>query len=135
MSFPIQLETWPKKDAHAGICHVMGIQVQTHDGFLPVSWFHRELCALISLSDHLTLFAPIASTMSSSERITMIPYLHFAGGDHLYFSSWQPSSHAAIAGASIALFVLAILERLLRVTRGALDTRWRRRYGLYDYSH
>ena len=73
--------------------------------------------------------------MSSSEHITMIPYFHFTGGDHLYFRSWQPSSHAAIAGASIALFVLAILERLLHAIRGALDARWRRRYGLHDYSH
>lgn len=112
----------------------MCIQVQTRQ-VLTVSWFHRELCALIGSSGHLTLFAPIASTMSSSERITMIPYFHFTGGDHLYFSSWQPSSHAAIAGASIALFVLAILERLLHTTRGALDARWRRRYELYDYSH
>ena len=114
--------------------HVMSIQVQTRR-VLTVSLFHRGLCALIGSSDHLTLIAPIASTMSSSERITMIPYFHFTGGDHLYFSSWHPSSHAAIAGASIGLFVLAILERLLHATRGALDTRWRRRYGLYDYSH
>lgn len=56
----------------------------------------------------------------------MLPYFHFTGGDYLYFRSWHPSSHAAIAGASIALFVLAILERLLHATRGALDARWRR---------
>jgi hypothetical protein len=81
------------------------------------------------------LLALIASTMSSSEHITMIPYFHFTGGDHLYFESWRPSSHAAIAGASIALFVLAISERFLHTTRGKLDARWRRRYGLHDYSH
>lgn len=87
------------------------------------------------LSDHPTLVALIASIMSSSERITMTPYFHFTGGDHLYFRSWHPSSHAALAGANIALFVLAILERLLHATRGALDARWRRRYGLHDHSH
>ncbi len=77
----------------------------------------------------------VAFTMNSSELILMTPYLHFNGGDHLYFKSWHPSSRAAIAGASIALLVLAILERLLHATRGVMDARWRRRYGLHDHSH
>ena len=58
----------------------------------------------------------------------MTPYLHFTGGDHLYFRSWHPSSHSAIAGASIALLMVAILERLLHAARGAMDAYWRRRY-------
>jgi copper transporter 1 len=62
-----------------------------------------------------------------------VPYFHFTGGDNLYFKSWHPSSPGAVAGASIALVILAILERLLNATRGVLDARWRRRYGLYDY--
>jgi len=61
---------------------------------------------------------------NSSEMVMMTPYLHFTGGDYLYFKSWQPSSHGAIAGASIALLVLAILERLLHATRVAIDARW-----------
>jgi copper transporter 1 len=73
------------------------------------------------------------SQTNSSELVEMTPYLHFAGGDHLYFKSWHPSSHAAIAGASIALVILAILERLLHATRGAMDARWRRRYELHNY--
>jgi copper transporter 1 len=73
------------------------------------------------------------SYTNSSEFVVMTPYLHFAGGDHLYFKSWQPSSHGAIAGASIALVILAILERLLHATRGAMDARWRRRYELHNY--
>ena len=112
------------------------IQVQTPFSHITHhSWFHCEQCALIGSSDHPTLLVLIAPTMSSSEHVTMIPYFHFTGGDYLYFRSWHPSSHAAIAGASIALFVLAILERLLHATRGALDARWRRRYGLHDHSH
>ena len=73
------------------------------------------------------------SQTNTSELVTMTPYLHFAGGDYLYFKSWHPSSHGAIAGASIALVILAILERLLHATRGAMDARWRRRrYGLHN---
>jgi copper transporter 1 len=60
---------------------------------------------------------------------TMMPYLHFTGGDNLFFKSWRPSSNGAIAGASIALVVLAISERLLSSIRGAMEARWRRRYG------
>jgi solute carrier family 31 (copper transporter), member 1 len=63
----------------------------------------------------------------------MIPYLHFTGGDHLYFSSWEPSSRGAIAGASLGLLILAILERGLHATRAVMDARWRR-YALNDYS-
>jgi copper transporter 1 len=69
---------------------------------------------------------------NSSEVIMMTPYLHFSGGDHLYFRSWHPSSPGAIAGASIAIVILAISERLLHATRGVIDARWKR-YGLLDY--
>jgi hypothetical protein len=41
--------------------------------------------------------------------MTML-YLHFTDGDHLYFNSWHLSSHGVIAGASIALLVLATLD-------------------------
>ncbi|KAF8480958.1 copper transporter, partial [Russula ochroleuca] len=66
------------------------------------------------------------SQTNSSELVLMTPYLHFIGGDHLYFKSWRPSSHGALAGASIALLIFALLERLLHATRGAMDARWRR---------
>lgn len=56
----------------------------------------------------------------------MVPYLHFTGGDNLFFKSWHPSSNGAIAGASIALMVLAMSERLLFSIRGAMEARWRR---------
>jgi copper transporter 1 len=42
----------------------------------------------------------------------MIPYLHFGGGDTLFFSKLVPSSPGAIAGACIILFFISVLERL-----------------------
>jgi solute carrier family 31 (copper transporter), member 1 len=58
---------------------------------------------------------------SSTQLFMMRPYLHFTGGDNLFFKSWQPSSRGAIAAASISLLMLAILERLLHTTRGVMD--------------
>ncbi|KAH9057007.1 Ctr copper transporter [Lactarius vividus] len=66
------------------------------------------------------------SNTSTSRMDTMTPYLHFTGGDNLFFKSWRPSSNGAIAGASVALVVLAISERLLFSIRGVLEARWRR---------
>ncbi|KAH8998729.1 Ctr copper transporter [Lactarius hatsudake] len=66
------------------------------------------------------------SDTSTSRMDMMTPYLHFTGGDNLFFKSWHPSSNGAIAGASIALVVLAISERLLFSIRGVLEARWRR---------
>ncbi|EMD41704.1 hypothetical protein CERSUDRAFT_79342 [Gelatoporia subvermispora B] len=57
---------------------------------------------------------------------SMKPYLHFTGGDNLYFKSWLPSSKGAIAGACIALVALAILERWISAMRGAMVASWRR---------
>ncbi|KAF9643651.1 hypothetical protein BDM02DRAFT_1374107 [Thelephora ganbajun] len=54
----------------------------------------------------------------------MIPYLHTKGGDNLLFKSWTPLSHDAIAGASVVLFFLAILERLVNGVRGRLEGYW-----------
>jgi len=57
----------------------------------------------------------------------MIPYLHFTGGDALYFHSWTPKSAGAIAGACIGLALIAILERYVAALRGTLDSHWRTR--------
>jgi len=54
----------------------------------------------------------------------MIPYLHTSGGDNLLFESWTPLSPDAIAGASVILFFLAILERLVNGVRGRLEGYW-----------
>ncbi|KAG8691908.1 hypothetical protein FRC11_005701 [Ceratobasidium sp. 423] len=60
-----------------------------------------------------------SSTSSSSETMMMmIPYLHFTGGDYLFFSAVAPTSKGAIAGACIVLAVLAILERAVAGARG-----------------
>ncbi|VDB84492.1 unnamed protein product [Peniophora sp. CBMAI 1063] len=66
--------------------------------------------------------------MTSSDDNTMImmtPYLHFTGGDFLYFKSLAPSSRGAIAGAAIVLVFLAILERALSAGRGLMEAHWR----------
>ena len=58
----------------------------------------------------------------------MTPWLHFKGGDNLYFHSWAPSSKGAIAGACIGLIVLSILERWISAIRLVLDARWKKRW-------
>ncbi|CEL58273.1 hypothetical protein RSOLAG1IB_03019 [Rhizoctonia solani AG-1 IB] len=66
---------------------------------------------------------PGSSTSSSSEAGTMamvIPYLHFTGGDYLFFSTVAPASRGAIAGACITLAVIAVLERAVAGARGFL---------------
>jgi copper transporter 1 len=55
----------------------------------------------------------------------MTPFLHFTGGDYLFFKSLQPTSRGAIAGACIVLVLLAILERVLSAARGAMEAQWR----------
>ncbi|EUC65521.1 Ctr copper transporter, putative [Rhizoctonia solani AG-3 Rhs1AP] len=60
-----------------------------------------------------------SSSGSSSETMAMmIPYLHFTGGDYLFFDTLVPTSKGAIAGACIVLAVLAILERAVAGARG-----------------
>lgn len=58
----------------------------------------------------------------------MIPYLHFTGGDNLYFKSLRPTSHGAIAGACIVLALLAIFDRWVAAMRGVAQARWAQRY-------
>lgn len=69
----------------------------------------------------------------------MTPWLHFKGGDNLFFKSLHPSSHGAIAGACIVLVALAVFERWVAAMRGMLEKHWRQRYswswlsgGIYD---
>lgn len=65
---------------------------------------------------------------SSTSMMMMKPYVHFTGGDSLFFQSWGPSSSGAIAGACIGLAFLAIFERWVAAIRGVLESHWRRRY-------
>ncbi|KAN0126527.1 copper transporter [Russula decolorans] len=63
----------------------------------------------------------MSQTSSSSELGLMTHYLHLTGRrDYLCFKSWHTSSHGAIAETSIALVILAVLERLLYATREAM---------------
>ncbi|CAA7264701.1 unnamed protein product [Cyclocybe aegerita] len=57
----------------------------------------------------------------------MVPYLHFFGGDNVFFETWRPSSSGALAGACIGLVLLALLERWLAATRSVFDAHWQRR--------
>jgi len=65
--------------------------------------------------------------MDMSNMPVMKMYFHFTGGDYVLFEKWQPMSHAGIAGASIALFAIAVFERLLSGVRKRLEHNWNRR--------
>jgi hypothetical protein len=67
----------------------------------------------------------------STPSMKMVPWLHFTGGDHLLFKSWQPTSSGAIAGACIGLALLAIFDRWIAASRSVLESHWRQRCGLY----
>ncbi|KAI0048432.1 copper transporter [Auriscalpium vulgare] len=71
--------------------------------------------------------ADSTSDASGADLLMMTPYLHFTRGDTLFFKSWTPSSPGAVAGASIGLVLLALLERLLFAARGVLETHWKQR--------
>ncbi|KAF8323143.1 hypothetical protein DL93DRAFT_2049857 [Clavulina sp. PMI_390] len=60
----------------------------------------------------------------TSMTMAMRPYLHFTGGDALWFQAWAPTSHGAIAGACIGLVLLAMFERLVAAMRGLLEVEW-----------
>jgi copper transporter 1 len=58
----------------------------------------------------------------------MVPYLHFIGGDALFFEGLKPTSASAIAGACIVLFAIALFERWVSGKRSAIESRWRQKY-------
>jgi len=57
----------------------------------------------------------------------MTPWLHFTGGDNLFFKSLTPSSKGALAGAALVLFFIAVFERFLAAKRVACELEWRER--------
>ncbi|KAF7972699.1 hypothetical protein HWV62_17272 [Athelia sp. TMB] len=63
---------------------------------------------------------------NTSVETSMIPWLHFTGGDHLLFHSLTPTSKGSIAGACIVLVVLSLLERWIAGSRAVLEARWRK---------
>lgn len=78
---------------------------------------------------------PIISVMdmdpSDNSSVTMMgmmtPWLHFTGGDNLFFKSLAPNSKGAIAGAALVLFFVAIFGRFLAANRIACELEWRER--------
>ncbi|KAL5495345.1 hypothetical protein ACEPAI_808 [Sanghuangporus weigelae] len=67
------------------------------------------------------------SSSDSSDSMTMMmmtPYLHFSGGDNLFFKDIAPGSKGAIAGAAIILFFLAAFERYIVAMRSVMEARW-----------
>lgn len=79
--------------------------------------FHVKFC-IMDMSSGST---------NSTMQTMMVPWLHFTGGDNLFFKSIHPSSKGAIAGACIVLVVLALFERWVAAMRGVLEATWRRR--------
>ncbi|KLO13936.1 hypothetical protein SCHPADRAFT_939933 [Schizopora paradoxa] len=64
---------------------------------------------------------------STSMTMMMKPWLHFTGGDVLFFRSLAPSSGGAIAAACIVLFLIALFERGLSGLRAIMEAHWRQR--------
>jgi len=64
---------------------------------------------------------------NSTMAAMMTPWLHFPGGDHLFFSSLMPGSKGAVAAASIVLLLIAVFERWVFAMRGVMEVRWRAR--------
>lgn len=70
----------------------------------------------------------VGANMNSSTvsmPMAMTPWLHFGSTDYLIFEALHPSSHGAIAGACIGLFLFCILERCLAAYRRTQELRWR----------
>lgn len=67
------------------------------------------------------------SMTNGSMPTMMVPWLHFTGGDRLFFQSLHPTSSGAIAGACIVLALLSIFDRWIAARRNALDYYWRQR--------
>ncbi|KAF9007286.1 hypothetical protein BDZ89DRAFT_965687 [Hymenopellis radicata] len=65
--------------------------------------------------------------MGSSSSGMMIPYLHFTPGDYLLFQAWIPTSAGAMVGASIGLFLLALVDRWIAASRAIMEAHWIRR--------
>jgi copper transporter 1 len=67
------------------------------------------------------------SSMDMTMKGHMTPYFHFTSGESLFFETWTPSSKGALAGAALALVVLALFERWLSATRMILEAHWNQR--------
>lgn len=86
-----------------------------------------SLTSLFTTSPYIMDMSDSSSDSNSTSTMMMVPYLHFAGGDPLFFSSITPTSSGAIAGASTVLVILALIDRLLFAIRGSMEDNWRSR--------
>lgn len=59
---------------------------------------------------------------------SMLPYLHFAASDILWFEGWVPQNKKAIGGACVGLFMLAIFDRWLGAIRSTAEAYWIQEY-------
>ena len=76
----------------------------------------------------------VSGGMDMSGSSGMMMYLHFTGGDYLFFKGVAPSSGGALAGASLVLVLLAIFERALYAGRVLLEAHWRQAYVVCLYN-
>ncbi|THH05105.1 hypothetical protein EW145_g5037 [Phellinidium pouzarii] len=67
----------------------------------------------------------MSSTDNSTLSMMMTPYLHFTGGDSLFFRTIAPKSKGALAGAAVFLFFLAMLERFVVAMRAVMEAHWK----------
>jgi len=65
--------------------------------------------------------------MGAMGNMTMVPFMHFQAGSPIWFLEWMPTTTGAVVGASIGLFLLAIVERWLSAMRIVMEAWWRRR--------
>ncbi|KAG9123224.1 hypothetical protein FRC07_000079 [Ceratobasidium sp. 392] len=77
--------------------------------------------SLAAMTNAMDMPGMSSSSSSQSTGAMMIPYLHFTGGDYLYFAGIAPTSKGAIAGACIALVFLTIIERAVAGARGIFE--------------
>ena len=89
-----------------------------------LSLFHPQSPCIMSHSEHDTT---TSSTTTTANMTMMVPYLHFTGGDYLFFDVWQPQSLGALTGVCIGLVVLALFERWLAATRVTFALYWQNR--------
>ncbi|KIM37683.1 hypothetical protein M413DRAFT_20193 [Hebeloma cylindrosporum] len=80
--------------------------------------------AVVTHSDGMDMSMDGSMSLASG---TMKPYLHFTPGDVIWFLGWVPQSRGAMAGASIGLFLLALVDRWLAAIRASAESHWRRR--------
>ncbi|KAF7303936.1 CTR copper uptake transporter [Mycena indigotica] len=87
--------------------------------------------AVASTNSHVARHAANGMDMSMDDGMamangTMMPMLHFSLGDTLYFEGWVPQTRAALFGACVGLFLLAIVDRWLAAVRSLAEAGWRR---------